>query len=166
MGKLLTCLHRLTLDNCEHFGQLQNVRATETLKSSHRPHGRLTCCLLLAGRWCLRLFWHGQYNVFLDLREYSLLCVCSCSKVPNAPMGNSRFARCLQGGGVLVYSGTVTITSSEIYGNTAGNVRAHLQKFPIAPMGRLLTCLPRLTLRLLNCGQRSGQLQFVRAAET
>jgi hypothetical protein len=46
-------------------------------------------------------------------------------------MGDSRFARCLQGGGVYVSSGTVTITSSSIYGNTAYSVRAHPQKFPM-----------------------------------
>jgi len=39
-------------------------------------------------------------------------------------------ARCLQGGGVYVSYGTVTITSSSIYGNRAGYVRAHVQKFP------------------------------------
>jgi hypothetical protein len=33
----------------------------------------------------------------------------------------------LQGGGVYVSSGTVTITSSSIYGNTADFVRAHVQ---------------------------------------
>ncbi|KOO36004.1 hypothetical protein Ctob_016024, partial [Chrysochromulina tobinii] len=60
------------------------VRAAETLKISHRPHGRLTCCLLFAGRRCLRLLQHGHDNVFLDLREYSFLCACSCSKFPIA----------------------------------------------------------------------------------
>jgi len=60
-------------------------------------------------------------------------------------MGDLRLARCLQGGGVFVYFGTVvTITSSSIYGNTAktfygsgsinGHVRAHVHKFPL-PMG-------------------------------
>jgi hypothetical protein len=49
------------------------------------------------------------------------------------PMGESRFARCLQGGGVYVSSGMVTITSSSIYRNTAGYVRAHVQKFPSPP---------------------------------
>jgi hypothetical protein len=66
------------------------------------------------------------------------------------PMGGSRFAHCLQGGGVFVgsygSSSTVTITSSLIYGNTA--VRAHVQKFP-SPMGKMLTCLPRFTLAQL-----------------
>jgi hypothetical protein len=58
-----------------------------SLKSSHRPHGKLTICSLFAGRRCLRLFRHGHDNVFLDQREYSFLCACSCSKVPIAPMG-------------------------------------------------------------------------------
>jgi hypothetical protein len=52
------------------------------------------------------------------------------SKLPIAPMGDLRLARCLQGGGVYINSGTVTITSSSIYGNTASEVCAHLQKFP------------------------------------
>ena len=51
-------------------------------------------------------------------------------------MGDSCLARCMQGGGVYISSGTVTITSSSIYGNTAvDNVRAHVRKVPIAPMG-------------------------------
>ena len=49
---------------------------------------------------------------------------------PIALMRDSpRFARCLQGGGVYFQSGTVTITSSSIYGNT-GRVRAHVQNYP------------------------------------
>ena len=47
-----------------------------------------------------------------------------------SPMGDSRFARCLQGGGVFVNGGTVTLSSCTINGNTANAVRAHLQKFP------------------------------------
>jgi hypothetical protein len=65
------------------------------------------------------------------------------SKVPIAPMGDSRVARCLQGGGVYVNSGTVAITSSSIYGNTRVNgVRAHIYDFP-SPMGdsRFAHCL-------------------------
>ncbi len=107
---------------------------------------------------------------------------------PIAPMGDSRVARCLQGGGVYVSSGTVTITSSSIYGNTAYFVRDQVQKFPsprweflltcpyqlssfnldqslvlpgictcqphlqnpIAPMGKVLTGLPRFTLAQLR----------------
>ena len=48
-------------------------------------------------------------------------------------MGDSRFARCLQGGGVEVLGGTVSIVNSQIYSNTAGDVRAHLQHFPSPP---------------------------------
>jgi hypothetical protein len=55
-------------------------------------------------------------------------------------MRDSWFARCLQGGGVHLNSGTVTITSSLIFGNTAYDVRAHL---PIAVIGdsRFARCL-------------------------
>ena len=47
-------------------------------------------------------------------------------------MRDSPSAHCLQGGGVYVQSGTVTISSSSIYGNTAGYVRAHV---PVALLG-------------------------------
>ena len=57
-------------------------------------------------------------------------------------MGDSRFARCLQGGGVAVVAGlaggTVSIVNSQIYSNLATYVRAHSSsKVPIiAPMGK------------------------------
>ena len=88
MEKWLTCSPDSRLHKCECSGQIQNVRATETLK------------------------------------------------VPIAPMGDSRFARCLQGGGVFVERGTVTFSSCTISGNTASNVRAHAHKFP-SPLPRL-----------------------------
>ncbi len=68
-------------------------------------------------------------------------------------MGDSRFACCLQGGGVYVSSGTVAITSSSITGNTAGvYVRAKLPTFKSShrPLGKLLTHAPRLTLAQLR----------------
>jgi hypothetical protein len=66
-------------------------------------------------------------------------------------MGDSRVARCLQGGGFYVQDGTVSIVNSQIYSNTASKVRAsHACKLPIAPMGKLLKCLPRLTLAQLQ----------------
>jgi hypothetical protein len=52
-------------------------------------------------------------------------------------MGDSRVARCLQGGGVYVSSGTmdggtVSIVNSQIYSNTASQVRAsHACKLPM-----------------------------------
>jgi hypothetical protein len=76
------------LHNCERFGQLQLVSAAETLKTSHRPDGKIA-----------------------DVLALTLACT----------------ARCLQGGGVYVNSGTVTITSSSIYGNTAYYVRDQVQ---------------------------------------
>ena len=57
-------------------------------------------------------------------------CSCACSKLPIALMGDSQFARCLQGGGVFVWGGSVTFDSCTITGNTAyGSVRAHVQNF-------------------------------------
>jgi hypothetical protein len=59
-------------------------------------------------------------------------------------MGDSRFARCLQGGGVEVLGGTVSIVNSQIYSNTAQIVLAsHACKLPIAVMGdsRFARCL-------------------------
>ena len=42
------------------------------------------------------------------------------------------FCSFFQGGGVYVYSGTVTMTSCSITGNTAaGAVRAHVHNFPL-----------------------------------
>ena len=51
---------------------------------------------------------------------------------PNHPMEDSRFACCLQGGGVAIQHVSVygTLVNSHIYSNTATYVRAHLQKFP------------------------------------
>jgi len=46
-------------------------------------------------------------------------------------MGDSSFARGLQGGGVNVQGGTVAISSCAISGNTAAaNVRALIEEFP------------------------------------
>ena len=47
-----------------------------------------------------------------------------------APMGDSRIARCLQGGGVAVWGGTVSIVNSQIYSNTATYVRTDIRNFP------------------------------------
>ena len=57
---------------------------------------------------------------------------------------------CLQGGGVFVQGGTVTLSSCTISGNTAFSVRAHLQPKMGNAMGKMLTCLPRLTLAQLR----------------
>jgi hypothetical protein len=44
-------------------------------------------------------------------------------KISHRLMNNSHFARCLQGGGVAVWEGSVSIVNSQIYSNTAHNVR-------------------------------------------
>jgi hypothetical protein len=54
-------------------------------------------------------------------------------------MGDSHFARCLQGGGVFVNGGSVTIDSCTISGNTAG-VRA-LFKISHRPDGKFADVL-------------------------
>jgi len=65
-------------------------------------------------------------------------------------MGDSRVTRCLQGGGIYVSYGTVTITSSSITGNTAsGTVRARVQNFPSPRWGNALLTCPFDSLRLL-----------------
>ena len=71
----------------------------------------------------------------------------------------STLACCLQGGGVFVSSGTVSIINSQVYSNQATYVRAHAQEFP-SPH------LPQLTLAQLQTKRRSGQHQAVRAIET
>jgi len=166
MGRLLTCLPRLTLAQLQTLrSTIQGVRAAETLKTSHRPNGKVADVLALtlacttsvnyskyvpqrpasipSPRWethvLLVVFraavsgsrvaqWpsHHAPSVGTQLSRCLL-----CSKVPIAPLGDSRFAPCLQGGGVYVFSGTITITSSSIYGNSAFRVRAHVQKFPL-----------------------------------
>ena len=147
------------MHNCERFGQLQAVRATETLQNSHRPHmGRwLTCPNRLSSFisddiWFLsgictcqpRLQTSNLKNLLTCLPRLMLAqlrptlrstTVCTCCrdlKFSHRPHGRPTFCSfpCLQGGGVRVQSGTVTITSSSIYGNTATNVRAYVQHFP------------------------------------
>jgi hypothetical protein len=49
-------------------------------------------------------------------------------------------ACCLQGGGVFVNSGTVSIVISQVYSNQAVYVRAHAQEVPSPRWEFLLTC--------------------------
>jgi hypothetical protein len=118
MGKLLTCLHRLTLDNCERFGQLQDVRATETLKSSHRPDGKMAD-MLASTHSCTTVNALVNYSMYVLQRP---------SKAPI--MGDSHFAPCLQGGGFYVAGGTVAISSCTISGNRGSGVHIRAQNCP------------------------------------
>jgi hypothetical protein len=58
-------------------------------KISHRPHGRLTFCSLVAGRRCLCPRWHSFNRQLPSVFQPSYLCALSSSKVPIAPMGFS-----------------------------------------------------------------------------
>ena len=66
-------------------------------------------------------------------------------------------ARCLQGGGVRVRSGTVSIVNSQVYSNQANYVRAHVQNIP-SPHSKMAD--------MLALTQALAQLQGVRAAVT
>ena len=72
------------LHNCEsRFGQLQDVREAETLKTSHRPDGIFTCFgLVLAGWRCLHPWWHGDLVILHHHWQHSYICACSRSKFP------------------------------------------------------------------------------------
>jgi hypothetical protein len=93
MGKFLTCLPRLSLTQLRPM-----LRSTTGLCTchrdstfSHRPIGKFADVLALthafAGRRCRCRLRHCHDNVFLDLREYSLGCACSCSKSSHRPHG-------------------------------------------------------------------------------
>jgi hypothetical protein len=86
-------------------------------------------------------------------------------------MGDSRFARCLQGGGVYVQGGTVSIVNSQVYSNRATYVRAHVQKFPSPD--EIFTCFAHVqgggiridggTVTFSSCTINGNQAFFVRA---
>ena len=108
------------------------------------PNGRLTFCLLFAGRRCLCPQWHSDLLIVHHQWEHSFQC--ACSKIFHAPMVDSRVARFLQGGGVAVTwagnaGGSVSIVNSQIYSNTASNVRVRVQNFPHRPDGKISDAL-------------------------
>ena len=63
-------------------------------------------------------------------------------EIPHRPVGIFTYVSrlCLQGGGVYVQGGTVTLSSCTITGNTATSVRAHAQNFP-SPDGKISNVL-------------------------
>ena len=71
-----------------HQGYVQSVRGCRRdLLIPHRPHGRLTCCPLFAGRRCLCPGWHSDLVIVHYHWQHSFSCACSRSKSPIAPMG-------------------------------------------------------------------------------
>ena len=162
MGKLLTCLPRLTLAQLRTLWSTTGGECAETLQSSHRPDGKIAdtlasthACTTAADapvNYSLYRFLYvpqrpsmfpiGPDGNLADVLASTLAgtTVTGASvnysmyvqqRLENFPSPNfpSPMARCLQGGGVFVSSGTVAISSCTISGNTA-IVRAHVQKFP------------------------------------
>ena len=92
------------------------------------PMGKLLTCLPDSRLHNCERFGQPYYSGYVPQKPCNF---------PIAPMGDSRFDRCLQGGGVYVSSGTVAISSSTISGNSASSVRAHALKSSHCPDGRL-----------------------------
>jgi hypothetical protein len=149
MGKCRRACTDSRSHNCGSLAQLRlTIRSTTVgmccrrdLQFSHRPDGRLTFCSLFAGRWCLCPGWHSFNRQLPSVFQPSYQRARSSSKVPIAPMGDSHFARILQGGGVYVLSGTVAISSCTISGNTAQAVRVPMFKRSHSPDGKMADVL-------------------------
>ena len=122
----------VTITSCSIYGNTAGYVCAHVQKVPFAPMGfSHVLRFVLAGWWSLHQQWHGDLVIVHHHWQFCVRSACSRSKFPIAPMGDSRVACCLQGGGVYVSSGTVTITSSSITGNTAsGDVRAHVQNFP------------------------------------
>jgi hypothetical protein len=117
-------------DASVNLGQLQGVRATETLKTSHRPDGKVAD-MLSPTHACTTANASGQLQ---GVHAAETL------KVSQCPHGRLTFCSFLQGGGVAVGGGTVSISSSTISGNTAANVCTLMFKTSHRPDGRLTFC--------------------------
>ena len=142
---------------------------TDNTASSVRAHARnlpstpweTHVLLVFTGRRCLCLLQHRHNDVLLDHRQHSFwIGACSCSKFPIALMGDSHFARYLQGGGVFVqegtvfeggpeggpeytsYEGTLSIVDSQVYSNQATFVRAHAQNPQCLHVVKRFSCQP------------------------
>ena len=98
------------------------VRATETLKSSHRPEERLTFCSLFAGRRCLRRRWLSDHLIVHHQWELSWQCACSCSKVPIGLCWDVLLTRLLR----------LSLAKLRMLRSTTGcTCRSDFQKFPL-----------------------------------
>ena len=83
-------------------------------KSSHRPDGKIADVLVLTHACTTVRTLRGQLQGVRDTETFQ------SSQRPK--LGNSRFARRLQGGGVFVQGGTVSIVNSQFHSNTASQV--------------------------------------------
>jgi hypothetical protein len=86
----------VTVSSCTISGNAAANVCTLMFKTSHPPDGRLTCCLLFAGRRCLCPEW--RHSGHLIVRHQWEQCAHSRSIVPIAPMGfsHSFLHLCLQ----------------------------------------------------------------------
>ena len=116
-----------------------------TLKSSHRPDGKIADVLALMG--CSRVShfvlagwrrlcpeWHGELLIVHHHRQHSYLCACSSSKLPIAPMGK------LLTGLPRFSLAHLRLTFLSTTGGTCCRdlKLLHRLKVPIAPMGKCL----------------------------
>ena len=122
----------VTFSSCAITGNTANL-VRHHWQNFPSPPWETHVLLVFTGRRCPCQFRHHHNDVLLDHRQHSFwMGAFSCSKVPIAPMGFSHVLRlCLQGGGVLIFGGTVTFSSCTITGNTAMHVRAHAHNFPL-----------------------------------
>ena len=123
---------------------------------SHRPDGRFADALAFTLAWQL---WPTLLSTT----------VCTCHRdleISHRPHGRLTFCSLFAGRRCLGRAGWHSdhlIVHDQWEHSKRG---AHsCSKFPIAPMGKWLTCLPRLTLAQLR-PSLSGQRQWVRATET
>jgi len=109
--------------------ETEEAGCTFVLKIAHRSDGKIAD-VLASTHTCSTA--NASVNYTAGMCRRDLQCF-------HRPHGRLSLARCLQGGGVFVNGGTVTLSSCTISGNTADLVRTHLQKFP-RPDGRLTFC--------------------------
>ena len=127
MGKLLTCLRRLTLAQLRPTLWSTTERTCRRdLEISHGPDGIFTCiALLLAGRRCAHQQWHGDLLIVHHHWQLSWICACSRSKVPIAPMG--KLLTRLLGFTLAQLLAQLRLT---LWSTTVCTCRRDLQKFP------------------------------------
>ena len=115
---------------------------------------------VLAGRWCLHQWWHGELLIVHHHWQHSWPCACSssklpwdaslCSKVPIAPMGNADAL-------ALILACT---TATDTLVNCRGCVLKRPCKVPIAPMRFSCFVLVHAGRRCYHL-QRHGELLIV-----
>jgi len=148
---LLTCNSTLAVPLGSNLVLPGICECQPRLQNSHRPHVRLTICALYcraAVSMSIPALSQSSTPKCIPIKlpkwvPLELLMCVLMLKSSHRPKGKLTLASCLQGGGVAVLAksglgGTMSIiVNSQIYSNTASNVRAR-----VAPMGKLLTCLP------------------------